>query len=84
MITGENSLSVISTLASPWPRMKAMPWASRRKLSAFRTAPAMGTPKWASSMGGELGAITATVSPGPMPRPCKADASRRQRSVNWA
>ena len=44
LITGENSRSVISALASAWLRMKAMPAASRRKLSAFSTAPDIGTP----------------------------------------
>ena len=80
LITPENSRSVISTLASPWFSMKAMAAASRRTLRAFSTAPAAGTPKWASRQGGVLGAITATVSPRPMPRFCKAEARRRLRA----
>ena len=54
--------------------------ASRRTFSAFRTAPAMGTAKCASNMGGVLGAMTATVSPVPMPCRRKAEAKRRQRA----
>ena len=76
----ENSRSAISSLASPWPRMKAMVAGSSRVLSAFRTAPAMGTPKCASINSGVLAAITATVSPSPMPRRDNAEANRRQRS----
>src|SRR6266699_1150294 len=37
---------------------------SRRVFNAFRTAPAIGTPKCASYISGVLGSITATVSPG--------------------
>ena len=40
---GENSRSVISSLASPCSRMKAIARASSRELSALRTAPAIGT-----------------------------------------
>jgi len=54
--------------------------ASRRTFSALSVAPAMGTAKCASNIGGVLGAITATVSPKPMPRRCKAEAKRRQRA----
>ena len=35
--------------------------------------------KWASNIAGTLGSITATVSPSPMPRRCRAEARRRQR-----
>ena len=42
--TGANSLSASSTLASPCSRMKAIEAASSRVLSAFSTAPAIGTP----------------------------------------
>ena len=79
-MTGANSVSVISTLASPCFRMKAIVSASSRMLSAFSTAPAIGTPKCASKPSGTFGAITATVSPRPMPRAARAEASRRQRS----
>ncbi len=78
-MTGENSRSVSSTFASPCRRMKAIAAASRRMLSAFRTAPAMGTPKCASTKAGTLGAMIATVSPRPIPRCASAEASRRAR-----
>ena len=48
------------------------------------TAPAIGTPKCASSIGGVFGSITATVSPGPTPRPASAAASLRARARNAA
>ena len=70
-MTGENSVSVSSTLASPCSRMKAIVSASRRMFSAFSTAPAIGTPKCASKASGTFGAITATVSPRPMPCACQ-------------
>src|SRR6516225_90785 len=63
LITGENSVSVSNTLASPWRSMNAIVSGSRRMFSAFNTAPAIGTPKWTSNASGMLGAITATVSP---------------------
>jgi hypothetical protein len=44
---GENSVSVISTFASPCPSMNAIASASRRVLSVFSTPPAIGTPKCA-------------------------------------
>jgi len=66
--------------ASPWSSMKAMASGSSRVLSALSTAPAMGTPKCASTMGGVLGSITATVSFLPMPRWRRALARRRQRA----
>jgi hypothetical protein len=77
---GENSRSVISALASPWSRMKAMVSASSRMFSVFSTAPAMGTPKCASYIAGTLGAMSATVSFLPMPRFRSALASRRLRA----
>jgi hypothetical protein len=80
LITGENSVSVISTLASPWRKMKAIVSGSRRMLSAFNTAPAIGTPKCASNASGRLGDMSATVSPRPTPRAASAPARRRQRS----
>ncbi len=39
-----NSRSVITTLASPWSRQKAMIAASSRVLRVLSTAPAIGTP----------------------------------------
>ena len=54
--------------------------ASSLVLRALSTAPVMGTPKWHSYISGVLDSITATVSPGPMPRFTSADASRRQRA----
>ena len=48
LIVGENSRSVISAFASPWSRVKAMVLASSRIFSVLSTAPAIGTPKWAS------------------------------------
>jgi len=56
-----------------------MPAASRRVLSGTRTAPVMGTPKWASIISGVFASRTATVSPRPMPRAASAEASRRHR-----
>jgi len=77
-----NSGSTTTTLASPWSSMKATAAGSSRVLSALSTAPTMGTPKWASTMGGVLGSITATVSPLPMPCRASALASWRQRSYS--
>ena len=54
-----------SAFASPCWRVKASVAASRRVLSAFSTAPAMGTPKWASSIAGVFGSIAATDIAGP-------------------
>ncbi len=79
-IVGAYSVSVISTFASPWRRMKAIMAASSLVLSALSTAPTMGTPKCASTSAGMLGATTATVSPRPMPQAASAEASRRQRA----
>jgi hypothetical protein len=74
-IVGENSLSVMSSLASPCSSMNAMASASSRVLSALRTAPHIGTPKCASYIAGTFGSMTATVSPGSMPRRASAEAS---------
>ena len=60
--------------------MKAIASASSRVLSVLSTAPHIGTPKCASYIAGMFGAITATVSPLPMPRRASAEASRRQRA----
>jgi hypothetical protein len=60
---GENSRSVISTLVSACSSMKAMASASSRVLSAFSTAPDIGTPKCASYSSGVFASITETVSP---------------------
>ena len=60
--------------------MKAIASPSSRVFSVFSTAPVIATPKWASTIAGMLGSITATVSPTPMPRRESALASRRQRS----
>ena len=79
-MVGENSRSVSSTRASPCCRMKAMVAASRRMLRAQRTAPAMGTPKWASTMAGVLGAMMATVWPRWTPWRVRAEARRRVRA----
>jgi hypothetical protein len=46
----------------------------------FSTAPAIGTPKCASSIAGTFGSIVATVSPGATPRPASAAASFRARA----
>ena len=54
--------------------------ASSRMLRALSTAPVIGTPKCASKRAGMLAAMTATVSPRPMPRRPSADARRRQRA----
>src|SRR3989344_1041301 len=62
-----NSGSTMTALASPWSSMKAMASGSSRVLRVLSTAPAMGTPKCASTMGGVLGSITATVAFLPMP-----------------
>ena len=60
--------------------MKAIDSASSRVLSVLSTAPVIGTPKCASNISGVLAAITATVSPTPMPARASADARRRQRA----
>jgi len=49
--------------------------ASSRVLMALSTAPAMGTPKCASTMGGVLGSKAATVSFLPMPAARKLAAN---------
>ena len=59
--------------------MKATVAASSRVLMQLSTAPAIGTPKCASTIGGVLGSITATVSPSPMSRAARAEASCRAR-----
>ena len=79
-ITGANSGSTIKALASPWSSMKARASASRRVFKVFSTAPAMGTPKWASTIGGVFGRITATVSFLPIPAWRRLLASWRQRA----
>lgn len=61
--------------------MKARAAASSRVFSALRTAPVIGTPKCASIICGVLDSITATVSPGPIPRLTRAEASRLDRSA---
>ena len=63
--------------------MKATVAGSSRVLIALSTAPAIGMPKCASTMGGVLGSITATVSPLPMPWRASALASWRQREYSW-
>jgi len=60
--------------------MKAMASASSRVLRVLRTAPVIGTPKWASNIDGTLGSMHATVSPFFTPCATKALARRRQRS----
>ena len=75
-----NSGSTITALASPWSSMKAMACGSSRVFSALSTAPAIGTPKCASTIGGVLGSITATVSFLPMPARIRALANWRQRA----
>ena len=50
-----------------------------RTFIAFSTAPAMGTPKWASKIAGTFGKSAATVSPRPIPDFANADASRQHR-----
>ena len=73
-------MSVTSTFASPCSSMNAIASASSRVLSVLSTPPVIGTPKCASIISGVLAAITATVSPTPIPRLASADASRRQRA----
>ena len=57
-IVGANSLSVISTFASPCSSMNAIASASSRVLSVLSTAPVIGTPKWASTISGVLAGMT--------------------------
>jgi hypothetical protein len=47
-IVGENSRSVMSTLASPCSSWNAIASGSSRVLMVWSTAPIIGTPKWAS------------------------------------
>ena len=75
-----SSKDTITARACPWSSMKATVCASRRVFNAFNTAPLIGMPKCASTMGGVLGSITATVSPLPMPLRASALASWRQRA----
>ena len=53
--------------------------ASSRVLIDRRTAPAIGTPWWASSIAGVFDSITATVSPRFTPRRSMAEPSWRER-----
>nr|GMD80651.1 Uncharacterised protein [Ipomoea batatas] len=48
------------TAANECPNKKAIVSAFRRTLTAFKTAPAIGIPKWASYKAGTFGATTAT------------------------
>jgi len=50
-------------------------------LMLLSTARVIGSAKCASSIGGVLGSITATVSPSPMSIAASAAASRRERSA---
>ena len=54
----------------------------RRLLTATRIPPAAGTPKWASSMAGELNSSVATRSPLARPADLSALASRHDRSAS--
>jgi hypothetical protein len=60
--------------------MNAIASASSRVLSVLSTPPVIDTPKWASTISGVFDAITATVSPTPMPSFARAEASRRARA----
>ena len=84
LTTPENSRSTMTTLLSAWSSWKAITAASRRVFSECSTALTIGTPKWASSMGGVLDSITVTVSPLPMPRRASAEASRSDLCQNVA
>ena len=46
----------------------------------WSTAPVIGTPKCASTIGGVFGSITATVSPSPRSIAASREASRTERS----
>jgi hypothetical protein len=78
-MTGKNSRSVNSTLASLCSSMNAIASASRRMFSMFTTAPIIAGPKCSSNIAGMFGSIAATVSPSTIPRRFKAEASRRHR-----
>lgn len=82
--TAPNSRSTSTTLLWACWKIKAIDSASSRVLMVLSTAPLMGTPKWASNMAGVLGATMETVSPSPMPRRRRAEASWRQRRSVWA
>ncbi|KAJ0519535.1 hypothetical protein HanOQP8_Chr11g0427631 [Helianthus annuus] len=56
----KNSWSTIMTADDECSRRKPIVEAFRRMLTAFRTAPLIGTPKWASYIAGVFGAITTT------------------------
>ena len=60
--------------------MNAIASASRRVFKVLSTPPLIGTPKWASNISGVFAAISATVSPLPMPASLSAEASRRERA----
>ena len=79
-MVGANSVSVISTFAPPCSSMKAMASASSRVFNVLSTPPLISTPKWASTISGVFAAISATVSPAPMPARTSAEASRRERA----
>jgi hypothetical protein len=61
--------------------MYATSGAERRVLMATRIAPARGTPKCPSSIGGMFGTRKATRSPRSMPAAVSAEASRFTRSA---
>nr|GMD77451.1 hypothetical protein L195_g004257 [Ipomoea batatas] len=56
----EAALDHSLTAANECPNKKAIVSAFRRTLTAFKTAPAIGIPKWASYKAGTFGATTAT------------------------
>ncbi len=66
-MVSENSLSTSTIFASLCSSMKATAGGSKRVFNEHSTAPTMGTPKCASTIGGVLGSITATVSKRRMP-----------------
>ena len=79
LICGENSRSVSKTFVSACSKILASVSASIRIFRVFKTAPVINTPKCASKIAGIFGAITDTVSPLPIPRLLKAEASLQHR-----
>src|SRR5664280_413331 len=73
-----------AVLVPEWSRMSPISSALSRVLSGTSTAPAHGTPLWASSDSALLGASTATRAPAPAPAAASAPANRRDRSCNCA
>ena len=69
----------MSTREPAWFTIQVSSAGDRRVFSAFRTAPAQGTPKWDSSATWLFGTSVETLSPALTPARLSAPAKRMQR-----